>query len=207
MTRPQTARAKSFRNSKPRASALYNSGHPAPRVQNNIRVFYQEKNQGKGAALRRGLQEASGEFFSCRTPTSNTTRKIISLCLSRLRPARQMLFTVHDFSAGHTAFCFSATPSAITSLRSFQIYFRISTSQTSGPATKFSGAKSSPDIQLRENRFGFEPEVTAKVAKKNWRIYEVPISYNGRTYAEGKKITWRDGFSAIRCVLRYSLFD
>ena len=62
-------------------------------------------------------------------------------------------------------------------------------------------------IALREDRFGFEPEVTAKVAKQGWRIYEVPISYYGRTYAEGKKITWRDGLKALWCIMRYSFFD
>jgi hypothetical protein len=58
-------------------------------------------------------------------------------------------------------------------------------------------------IRIVENRFGFEPEITAKVARKNIRIYEVAISYHGRTYAEGKKIGWKDGISAIRCILKY----
>jgi len=62
-------------------------------------------------------------------------------------------------------------------------------------------------IQLKSNRFGFEPEITAKIAKKSWRIYEVPISYAGRTYEEGKKITWRDGFVALYTIIRYRLFD
>jgi hypothetical protein len=62
-------------------------------------------------------------------------------------------------------------------------------------------------IRLRSNRFGFEPEITAKVAKGKWRVYEVPISYAGRTYEEGKKITWRDGVQATWCILRYNLFD
>lgn len=61
-------------------------------------------------------------------------------------------------------------------------------------------------IEICENRFGFEPEITAKVAKMNCRIYEVGISYYGRTYAEGKKIGWRDGFQAIFCILKYNLF-
>jgi hypothetical protein len=60
-------------------------------------------------------------------------------------------------------------------------------------------------INIEENRFGFEPEITAKVAKLGVRIFEVPISYYGRTYAEGKKIGWKDGFSAIRCIIKYSL--
>ena len=63
------------------------------------------------------------------------------------------------------------------------------------------------NIKLEENRFGFEPEITAKIAKKNVRIYEVGIKYFGRTYKEGKKINWKDGFSAIRCIIKYSLFS
>ena len=62
------------------------------------------------------------------------------------------------------------------------------------------------NIDLREKRFGFEPEITAKISKKNLRIYEVGINYYGRKYNEGKKITWKDGFSAIRCILYYNLF-
>ena len=62
-------------------------------------------------------------------------------------------------------------------------------------------------IRIRENRFGVEPEITAKVAKMNLRIYEVGISYYGRTYAEGKKITWKDGIVAIFCIIKYNLFD
>jgi len=60
-------------------------------------------------------------------------------------------------------------------------------------------------ITIQENRFGFEPEITAKVAKLNVRVFEVPISYYGRTYAEGKKIGWKDGISALRCILRYTI--
>ncbi len=61
-------------------------------------------------------------------------------------------------------------------------------------------------ITLEENRFGFEPEITAKVSKLKLRIYEVAISYDGRTYEEGKKVNWRDGFSALRCIVKYNLF-
>lgn len=61
-------------------------------------------------------------------------------------------------------------------------------------------------IKLREDRFGFEPEVTAQIAKNGWRVFEVPISYCGPTYEEGKKITWKDGVRAIYCILRYKIF-
>ena len=61
------------------------------------------------------------------------------------------------------------------------------------------------NIRLNENRFGFEPEITAKISKKNFRIYEVGVKYYGRKYKDGKKITWKDGFSAIRCILKYNL--
>jgi hypothetical protein len=60
-------------------------------------------------------------------------------------------------------------------------------------------------IAIEENRFGFEPEITAKIARMNLRFYEVAISYHGRTYAEGKKINWKDGVSALRCILKYGL--
>ena len=62
------------------------------------------------------------------------------------------------------------------------------------------------DIKLKENRFGFEPEITAKVAQKKLRIFEVGIKYYGRTYEQGKKIGWKDGISAIRCIIKYNLF-
>jgi hypothetical protein len=62
-------------------------------------------------------------------------------------------------------------------------------------------------LKLQENRFGFEPEITAKISKKDLRIYEVGVKYYGRKYSEGKKITWKDGFSAIKCILRYNIFD
>jgi hypothetical protein len=61
-------------------------------------------------------------------------------------------------------------------------------------------------IAIEENRFGFEPEITAKIAKKNLRVYEVGVSYSGRTYAEGKKIGWRDGFRAIYAIVKYNFF-
>ena len=61
-------------------------------------------------------------------------------------------------------------------------------------------------INIEENRFGFEPEITAKIAKKNLKIYEVSVNYYGRKYSEGKKITWKDGFSAIRCIIKYNIF-
>ena len=66
--------------------------------------------------------------------------------------------------------------------------------------------KGNENIIIEENRFGFEPEITAKVAKLKCRIFEVGISYNGRTYEQGKKIGWKDGFSAIRCIIKYNLF-
>ena len=63
------------------------------------------------------------------------------------------------------------------------------------------------NLNFSENRFGIEPEITAKIAKKKLKIYEVGVSYFGRTYAEGKKITWKDGFSAIRCIFKYNFFN
>jgi hypothetical protein len=88
------------------------------------------------------------------------------------------------FSAGPSAFTISGTPWP----------------------TKFP-PRSPPAIQLKSNRFGFEPEITAKVARGNWRIYQVPISYAGRTYEEGKKITWKDGVQALWSIIRLRFTD
>ncbi|MBU0637808.1 MAG: glycosyltransferase family 2 protein, partial [Planctomycetes bacterium] len=63
------------------------------------------------------------------------------------------------------------------------------------------------DINIRSNRFGIEPEITAKIARRRWRVYEVGISYSGRSYEEGKKITWKDGLKALFCILRFAFAD
>jgi glycosyltransferase involved in cell wall biosynthesis len=188
-------------------SALASPGNPAPRVQNMIRVFLQEKNQGKGAALRRGLQEASGEilliqdadleydpkdYFTLLAPIDSGAADVVYGSRFLGGPHRVLFFR---HAVGNNLLTFVSNLFSNLNLTDVWTCYKVFRREVLA------------EIQLCENRFGFEPEVTAKIAKHNWRIYEVPISYNGRTYAEGKKITWRDGFSAIRCVLQYSLFD
>src|SRR5579862_4769869 len=157
--------------------------------QNNIRVFYQEKNQGKGAALRRGLQEASGEillvqdadleydpkdYFTLLAPIENGAADVVYGSRFLGGPHRVLFFR---HAVGNNLLTFVSNLFSNLNLTDVWTCYKVFRREVLA------------EIQLRENRFGFEPEVTAKIAKKNWRIYEVPISYNGRTYAEGKKIT------------------
>jgi glycosyltransferase involved in cell wall biosynthesis len=179
----------------------------APRVQNEVRVFFQEKNQGKGAALRRGLQEASGHILLIQDADLEYDPKDYFTLLSPIDQGAADVVYGSRFLGGPHRVLFFRHAVGNNFLTFFSNLFSNLNLTDVWTCYKVFRREVLAEIELRENRFGFEPEVTAKVAKKRWRVYEVPISYNGRTYAEGKKITWRDGFSAIRCVLRYSLFD
>jgi glycosyltransferase involved in cell wall biosynthesis len=176
-------------------------------VRNTIRVLFQEKNQGKGAALRRGLKEASGnvllvqdadleydpeDYFELLAPIENGRADVVYGSRFLGGPHR-VLFFWH--AVGNNLLTFFSNMFSNLNLTDVWTCYKVFRREAL------------EGIELREDRFGFEPEVTAKVAKKNLRIYEVPISYYGRTYAEGKKITWKDGFAALVCVLRYSIFS
>ena len=172
-----------------------------------IRHILQPQNQGKGAALRRGIEEARGEIVIIQDADleydPEEFPKIIQPIIdghadvvfgSRFEgyPRRVMLYW-HRLGNAFLTFLSNCTTNLdLTDMETCYKAFRREVIQS---------------IKLNSNRFGFEPEVTAKVAKRGYRIFEVPISYYGRDYWEGKKINWKDGFSAIWTIIRYGLFN
>jgi len=174
----------------------------------DIRYFKHEYNQGKGAALRTGISKASGEVLVIQDADLEYDPREYNLLLAPMLEAdadvvygsrfaggnaHRILFFWHTIGNKFLTFISNAlTNLNLTDMETCYKMFRTEIIQK---------------INIKENRFGFEPEVTAKIAKiPKIRIYEVGISYYGRTYEEGKKINWKDGFRAIYCIIKYNLF-
>lgn len=170
-----------------------------------IKIFRHEVNQGKGAALRTGISKAAAQIVLIQDADleydPNEYETLIGPILSG---KADVVFGSRFTGAGaHRVLYYwhSVGNRFLTMLSNMATNLNVTDMETCYKVFK---REIIQGIAIQENRFGFEPEITAKVAKLGVRIYEVPISYYGRTYAEGKKINWRDGFSAIRCILKYN---
>ena len=171
-------------------------------------VIFHERNQGKGAALRTGIQAATGDVVIVQdADLEYDPNEIPHVIQPILDNKADVVYGSRFISGGpHRVLYFwhLVGNSFLTTLSNMLTNINLTDMETCYKAFRAEIIKS---IRIEENRFGFEPEVTAKVARKKCRIYEVGISYYGRTYEEGKKINWKDGFWAIRCILKYNLFS
>jgi glycosyltransferase involved in cell wall biosynthesis len=172
-----------------------------------VRVLHQERNRGKGAALRRGFAEARGAVVLVQDADLEYDPRDYPALLEPILSGRADVVYGSRFLGGpHRVLYFwhSVGNWFLTCLSNLFTDLNLTDMETCYKAFRREVIQGIP---LRQDRFGFEPEITAKVARRGWRIYEVPVSYAGRSYAEGKKIGWKDGVHAIWCILRYAWAD
>ncbi len=173
----------------------------------NVKVLYHEKNQGKGAALRSGFAAASGDVIVIQDADLEYDPAEYPKLLQPIKDGRADVVYGSRFLGGpHRVLYFwhYMGNKSLTFLSNVMSNLNLTDMET---CYKLFKREVLAKIRLRSNRFGIEPELTAKFARNRLRIYEVPISYSGRTYAEGKKITWKDGVRAVLAIIWFRIFD
>jgi glycosyltransferase involved in cell wall biosynthesis len=173
----------------------------------DVKVVLHEKNRGKGAALQTGFSHATGDIVMIQDADLEYDPDEYPVLLKPILDGRADVVYGSRF-AGHGAhrvlyFWHYVGNRFLTLLSNLFTNLNLTDMET---CYKVFTREALKGVHIQENRFGFEPEITAKMARKKLRIYEVPISYYGRTYDEGKKINWKDGFRAIWCILKYNLW-
>ena len=173
----------------------------------NVTVLYHDHNQGKGAALRTGFQAITGDIVIIQDADLEYDPKEYPHLLSPIADGRADVVYGSRFLGGpHRVLFFwhYLGNKFLTLLSNMFTNLNLTDMETCYKVFK---SEVLAEIKLKSCRFGFEPEFTAKIAKKGFRIYETPISYSGRTYSEGKKIGWKDGIKAVFAILWFRFFD
>ena len=175
---------------------------------NQIKVLFQPFNQGKGAALKSGLSHVTGDVIIIQDADLEYDPKDYAILLEPIEAGLADVVYGTRFSGGgaHRVLFFwhYVGNLTLTLLSNMLTNLNLSDMEV---GYKIFRAEALRGVELKSKRFGFEPEITVKLAKKQCRFYEVPISYYGRTYAEGKKITWKDGLAALYYLVRFRLAD
>jgi len=174
----------------------------------NIQLFSHEKNKGKGAAIQTGINKVTGDFLIIQDADLEYDPNEFNILLKPVVDGHADIVYGSRFLGGSAHrilfFWHSLGNKFLTSLSNMFTNLNLTDMETCYKLFKTDLVK---NLKLKEKRFGFEPEITAKISKlKNVRIYEVGISYYGRQFSEGKKINWKDGIWAIICIIKYNLF-
>ena len=172
------------------------------------KLIFNEKNYGKGFSIRKGINIAEGDVILIQDADLEYDPSDYNNLLKPIEKGVADVVYGSRFLGGEEKrvlyFWHTIGNKFLTTISNMFSNLNLTDMEVGYKLFKYNVIK---DIDLIENRFGFEPEITAKIAKKKIRIFEVGISYYGRKYEDGKKITWKDGVSALRCIIKYNLFN